>query len=103
MEKRRSAATFAFLAALPLLTGCDNCNILGGNMSTGCRVGLGAGAILAAPILIPYVLIEEAAESNSRQTRAARQVQAAGGPLTAEAPAGPTAAADGIKDPGTPP
>lgn len=54
-----------------LLSACSDCNILSSRMPTHCQVGLGAAAILTAPITIPYVLAEEALSRPVAPTRPA--------------------------------
>ena len=43
-----------------ILTGCGSCNMLGGSPPAHCDAGLAAGVVLAAPVLIPMVIADDA-------------------------------------------
>ena len=67
---------FPLLFAGLLLTGCDRgCNILSTNRPLACDVALVGGMILAAPIILPYRMIEDAADRASRAPAAPAQAR----------------------------
>jgi hypothetical protein len=43
-----------------LLGGCGSCNMLGGSQPAHCNAGLAAGAVVAAPVLIPMAIVDDA-------------------------------------------
>ncbi|MHA6641333.1 hypothetical protein [Mesorhizobium sp. A623] len=49
-----------------LLSGCGNCNILGGGkLPAHCDVGLAAGAVVLAPVAIPMAIADDAKARNA--------------------------------------
>lgn len=67
---------FPPLLAGLLLAGCESgCNILSSNRSFGCDAALVGGMILAAPVILPYRMIEDAADRASRPASAPAQAR----------------------------
>lgn len=58
---------FPLLLTGLLLTGCGrSCNILSSNRPFACDAALVGGLILTAPVMLPYLMIEGAADRASR-------------------------------------
>lgn len=89
----------AALLMIAFLSGCgSNCNILSGNQTAGCKVSTGATLLIAAPVLIPVAIIDNAktsreaprpVEKHSPKTERERELYRAAG-------AGAAAAAGGL-------
>ena len=56
---------FLTVAMIFILSGCGNCNMLGGSQPAHCNAGLAAGAVIAAPALIPMAIADDAKASSA--------------------------------------
>jgi hypothetical protein len=64
------------LGAALLLSGCGNCNMLGGGkLPARCEAGLAAGAVVLAPVAIPMAVADDA---RARKAPPPRSKQPAG-------------------------
>ena len=54
------ARFISLVVAGALLGGCGSCNMLGGSQPANCDAGLAAGAVIAAPVLIPMAIANDA-------------------------------------------
>ncbi|MHA6646399.1 hypothetical protein [Mesorhizobium sp. A623] len=51
---------FLSIIAPLVLSSCGSCNMLGGSQPAHCDAGLVAGAVVAAPVLIPMAIADDA-------------------------------------------
>ncbi|MCX8995920.1 hypothetical protein NOF55_02255 [Rhizobiaceae bacterium BDR2-2] len=56
---------FSVVLASLMLAGCANCNILSSPMPAHCQAGLATGMVIAAPVMVPFALVDNARDSAS--------------------------------------